>query len=108
MARISLNQIRKEFDRGNVVAVDDSSLETDGGEFLSFVAPSGCGKSTTLRCIVGLEDVTAGDLTIGNVRVNDLTSRQRNIMTFDESGGTVSAKRIGDGSVRRQPEVTES
>lgn len=108
MARISLNRIRKEFDRGNVVAVDDPSLETDNGDLLAFAAPSGCGKSTTLRCIVGLEDVTAGDPTIGNVRVNDLTPRQRNTMTFDESGGTVSAKRIGGDSVRQQLEVIES
>jgi len=79
MARLSLNHLRKEFDNGSIVAVDDISLELVDREFLVLVGPSGCGKSTTLRCVAGLEDATSGDITIGNTRVNDLEPRQRDI-----------------------------
>jgi len=79
MAQIALNHVRKEYDNGRIVAVDDISLEIEDGEFLVLVGPSGCGKSTTLRTVAGLEDATAGDITIGTTRVNDLEPRQRDI-----------------------------
>lgn len=79
MGRIALNNVRKTFDNGGIVAVDDLNLDIDDGEFLVLVGPSGCGKSTTLRMIAGLETVTDGDITIGNTRVNNLDPRERNI-----------------------------
>ncbi len=79
MGRIALNGVRKTFNRGDVVAVDDINLDIDDGEFLVLVGPSGCGKSTTLRMIAGLETVTSGDITIGDTRVNNLDPRERDI-----------------------------
>jgi multiple sugar transport system ATP-binding protein len=51
--------------------VNDVSLDIADGEFMILVGPSGCGKSTLLRMIVGLEDITSGDMLIGGKRVND-------------------------------------
>ncbi|WP_164252340.1 ABC transporter ATP-binding protein, partial [Stenotrophomonas maltophilia] len=53
--------------------------DVEDGEFLILVGPSGCGKSTLLRMIVGLEDITGGDMVIGGKRVNDLAPRERNL-----------------------------
>src|SRR5436305_10621637 len=60
-------------------AVNDVSLDIADGEFMILVGPSGCGKSTLLRMIVGLEDITSGDMIIGGVRVNDKAPRDRNL-----------------------------
>jgi len=75
---IVLDHVRKVFS-GDVVAVDDVSLEIANGEFLVLVGPSGCGKSTLLRMIAGLEDVTAGSVSIGDREVTDLPPRARDI-----------------------------
>jgi multiple sugar transport system ATP-binding protein len=77
MAGITLDQVRKEF--GGVVAVDDVSLEIADGEFLVLVGPSGCGKSTLLRMIAGLEEATAGTISIGERDVTDLAPKDRDI-----------------------------
>ena len=77
MAAIRLDQVRKTF--GAVTAVDDVSLEIADGEFLVLVGPSGCGKSTLLRMIAGLEDVTGGEIWIGDRDVTDLAPRSRDI-----------------------------
>ena len=79
MGRIALNHVTKTFNDGQIVAVDDLSVDIADGEFLVLVGPSGCGKSTTLRMVAGLEAVSDGDITIGDVRVNDLDPRERNI-----------------------------
>ena len=63
----------------NVVSVEDFNLEIRDKEFLVLVGPSGCGKSTTLRMIAGLEEISAGDLYIGDKRVNDVPPKDRNI-----------------------------
>jgi len=84
MARIVLDHITKLF--GNdVVAVDDVSVEIADGEFMVLVGPSGCGKSTILRMIAGLEDVTAGEITIGDRQVTDLEPKARDIAMVFQS-----------------------
>ena len=64
---------------GDFLAVKDFNMEIQDGEFIVFVGPSGCGKSTTLRMIAGLEDITAGDLYIGDRLVNDVEPKDRDI-----------------------------
>nr|WP_177319695.1 ATP-binding cassette domain-containing protein [Actinoplanes philippinensis] len=73
-----MRNIVKEYGDG-FKAVNDVSLDIADGEFMILVGPSGCGKSTLLRMIVGLEDITAGDMVIGGDRVNDKAPRDRNL-----------------------------
>src|SRR6059058_369571 len=84
MSRIVLDRISKLFG-DDVVAVDDVSLEIADGEFMVLVGPSGCGKSTILRMIAGLEDVTAGEITIGDRQVTDLEPKARDIAMVFQS-----------------------
>ncbi|WP_138732850.1 ABC transporter ATP-binding protein [Modestobacter excelsi] len=78
MAEIVMNNIVKQYGDG-FPAVNDVSLDIADGEFMILVGPSGCGKSTLLRMIVGLEDITSGDMVIGGTRVNDKAPRERNL-----------------------------
>ncbi len=78
MAEITMRNIVKTYGDG-FPAVNDISLDIADGEFMILVGPSGCGKSTVLRMIVGLEDITSGDMMIGGVRVNDKAPRDRNL-----------------------------
>ena len=78
MASLSLRHIYKIYD-GNVTAVKDFNLEIEDKEFIIFVGPSGCGKSTTLRMIAGLEDISKGELYIGDKLVNDVSPKDRDI-----------------------------
>ena len=75
MAGIKLKNIRKSF--GETEVIKGVDMEIEDGEFTVFVGPSGCGKSTLLRLISGLEDITDGDLYIGDRRVNDLQPKER-------------------------------
>ena len=70
---------------GGVVAVDDATLEIPAGEFLVLVGPSGCGKSTLLRMIAGLEEVTGGQISIGERDVTDLAPKDRDIAMVFQS-----------------------
>jgi len=78
MASIDIKNIVKKYGDG-FPAVNDVSLDIADGEFMILVGPSGCGKSTLLRMIVGLEDITSGDMVIGGKRVNDKAPRERNL-----------------------------
>ena len=82
MARVSLKNVFKIFPAeksGEVTAVRDVSLEIADREFVVLVGPSGCGKSTTLRMIAGLEEISQGDIFIGERRVNDLAPKDRDV-----------------------------
>ena len=78
MAGLKLNHIYKIYS-GNVTAVSDFCLDIEDKEFIIFVGPSGCGKSTTLRMIAGLEEITEGELYIGDRLVNDVAPKDRDI-----------------------------
>jgi multiple sugar transport system ATP-binding protein len=78
MATIALDRISKVFDN-DVIAVNDVSLEIGDGEFMVLVGPSGCGKSTILRILAGLEEVTAGELSIEGKQVTDLPPKDRDV-----------------------------
>jgi multiple sugar transport system ATP-binding protein len=78
MAAIQFSHVNKSYADGQL-AVADLSLEITDGEFLVLVGPSGCGKSTALRMIAGLEEISGGELTIGDRVANDLSPRERNV-----------------------------
>ena len=78
MASLSLKHIYKKYP-GGVTAVSDFCLDIKDKEFIIFVGPSGCGKSTTLRMIAGLEEITEGELFIGDKLVNDVAPKDRDI-----------------------------
>ncbi len=107
MAGIELDHVTKAF-AGDVVAVDDVSLAIEDGEFLVLVGPSGCGKSTLLRMIAGLEEVSDGTISIGDVDVTDLAPPERDIaMVFQNYAlypHMTVRENLGFGlSVRRTP-----
>lgn len=78
MAKLRLEHIYKVYPNGTK-AVSDFTMDIDDKEFIVFVGPSGCGKSTTLRMIAGLEDISAGELYIGDKIVNDVEPKDRDI-----------------------------
>ena len=78
MAKIELDHVSKVFG-SDVVAVNDVSLEIGDGEFMVLVGPSGCGKSTLLRMIAGLENITGGEIRIGDRVVNNVPPKERDI-----------------------------
>ena len=78
MAGLSLKNICKVYPNG-FEAVKNFNLEIADKEFIIFVGPSGCGKSTTLRMIAGLEDISSGELKIGDRVVNDVEPKDRDI-----------------------------
>jgi multiple sugar transport system ATP-binding protein len=118
MASITLDNITKRYPDG-FEAVKDMNLEIKDGEFVILVGPSGCGKSTALRMIAGLEDITDGELRIGDDVVNDKAPRDRNIaMVFqnyalyphmsvrDNMGFALKLKRVDKGEIDQK--VTEA
>ncbi|MBE0451447.1 MAG: sn-glycerol-3-phosphate ABC transporter ATP-binding protein UgpC [Clostridia bacterium] len=78
MAKVRISNINKIYPNG-FHAVKDVDLNIEDKEFMVFVGPSGCGKTTTLRMIAGLEDITSGDMYIGDKIVNDVSPKDRNI-----------------------------
>jgi multiple sugar transport system ATP-binding protein len=83
MAEVVLKNVVKRF--GGVEIIHGVDLDIKDGEFVVFVGPSGCGKSTLLRLIAGLEDITAGDMYIGERRVNALSPKERGIAMVFQS-----------------------
>ncbi len=83
MAGVQLSNVQKAF--GDVSVLKDIDLEIRDGEFMVFVGPSGCGKSTLLRVIAGLEEITDGELRIGNRLVNDVAPAERGIAMVFQS-----------------------
>ena len=113
MAEVNLKNIRKSFD-GNEV-IHGVSLDIEDREFVVFVGPSGCGKSTLLRMIAGLEDITAGEIFIGDRCVNDLHPADRgaamvfqsyalypHMNVFDNIGFGLKLNKVNKVEIRRK------
>ena len=83
MASVTYKHVTKRF--GEVVAVYDLDIEIEDKEFLVFVGPSGCGKSTSLRMLAGLEEITEGEIYIGDRLVNDVPPKDRDIAMVFQS-----------------------
>ncbi|WP_148714135.1 ABC transporter ATP-binding protein [Chitinolyticbacter meiyuanensis] len=84
MAAVHLRNIQKAYTRDHYI-IPGLDLDIDDGEFMVFVGPSGCGKSTLLRMIAGLEDISGGELTIGNLSANDMHASKRGIAMVFQS-----------------------
>ena len=91
MAKLTLKNLYKRYDNKkkskekNDFAVNDLSLECMDGEFVGILGPSGCGKTTTLRMIAGLEDITEGEIFIGDTKINGLHPKDRHIgLAFED------------------------
>ena len=84
MASIKLKDIRKTYEDG-VTVIDKMNLEINDKEFIILVGPSGCGKSTTLRMIAGLEEISGGELYIGDKVVNKVSPKDRDIAMVFQS-----------------------
>ncbi|WED21266.1 sn-glycerol-3-phosphate ABC transporter ATP-binding protein UgpC [Vibrio sp. JC009] len=83
MADITLKKVIKRF--GDVQTIHGVDLEINSGEFVVFVGPSGCGKSTLLRLVAGLEEITEGELYIGDTLVNDVDPAERGVAMVFQS-----------------------
>lgn len=83
MADLSLKAVRKQYGHAEIIKGID--LDIKHGEFIVFVGPSGCGKSTLLRMIAGLEEISGGNITIGNRVVNNLPPKDRSIAMVFQS-----------------------
>lgn len=79
MVEIALKNINKKYENNDFLSVTDFNLTIKDKEFIVFVGPSGCGKSTTLRMVAGLEDISEGELYIGDKLVNDVAPKDRDI-----------------------------
>src|SRR5919202_2749647 len=77
MAAVEIRNVRKAF--GSTAVIHGVSIDIKDGEFVILVGPSGCGKSTLLRMIAGLENITAGEIRIGNRVVNNVPPKERDI-----------------------------
>ena len=79
MAKVELVKVMKKYEGADDYTIRETDLVIKDKEFMILVGPSGCGKSTTLRMIAGLEDITSGEISIGNTVVNDVPPKERDI-----------------------------
>lgn len=85
MASVTYDHVTKRF--GDILAINDLNLHIKDKEFLVLVGPSGCGKTTALRLLAGLEEISSGDIRIGDRIVNDVAPKNRDIaMVFASFG----------------------
>ncbi len=123
MAQLKLNHVFKRYDtkkklfhqqKQNGFAVKDLSFTCNDGEFIGILGPSGCGKSTTLRMIAGLEQITDGEIYIGDVKINNLMPKDRNIglafedyalypplSVYDNLAFNLRAKKTGESEIKK-------
>lgn len=109
MATIKLEQVTKVYPNG-FEAVHDLNLDVADGEFMVLVGPSGCGKTTALRMVAGLEDITAGAVSIGERVVNDVTSKDRDIAMVFQNYALYPHMTVGQNigfalKLRKTPQV---
>jgi multiple sugar transport system ATP-binding protein len=83
MASVTFNNVYKRY--GDVIAVNDLDIQVADKEFLVLVGPSGCGKTTALRCLAGLEEISEGEILIGDRVVNDVAPKDRDIAMVFQS-----------------------
>src|SRR5215216_5190319 len=83
MARVAFENVVKKY--GDVTAVNNLNIDVADKEFLVLVGPSGCGKTTALRCLAGLEEISGGDIKIGDRVVNDVAPKDRDIAMVFQS-----------------------
>ena len=96
MASVTYDRASRIYPGSTTPAVDSLDLQIADGEFLVLVGPSGCGKSTSLRMLAGLEDVDRGDILIGDRRVTDLKSKDRDIAMVFQSYALYPHMTVGD------------
>ncbi|MGD8840528.1 MAG: ABC transporter ATP-binding protein [Gammaproteobacteria bacterium] len=94
MAGVELKGVTKSF--GAVTAVEKSDIVFEEGSFTTLLGPSGCGKTTILRMVAGLETVTAGDIFIGDKRINDVPIHRRNLGLVFQNYALFPHKTIGE------------
>ena len=83
MASVTFDHVFKKY--GDVTAVNDLNIQIEDKEFLVLVGPSGCGKTTALRCLAGLEEISGGEVRIGDRVVNDVAPKDRDIAMVFQS-----------------------
>ena len=114
MASVVLDNVNKVYPNG-FQAIEDLSLDIADGEFLVLVGPSGCGKSTALRMVAGLEDISDGELRIGDRLVNDVQPKDRDIAmvfqnyalypymnVFENIAFGLRARKVDEAEVKRR------
>ncbi|MFZ2099718.1 MAG: sn-glycerol-3-phosphate ABC transporter ATP-binding protein UgpC [Oricola sp.] len=108
MGTVQIRDVRKSY--GAVEVLHGVSIHIEDGEFVALVGPSGCGKSTLLRMIAGLEDITGGDIVIGNRVVNDIAPKDRDIAMVFQNYALYPHKNVRDnmGFALRQRRVPKS
>jgi multiple sugar transport system ATP-binding protein len=115
MASVTYDHVTKKF--GDTVAVDNLDIRVDDKEFLVLVGPSGCGKTTALRCLAGLEEITQGEIKIGDRTVNDVAPKDRDIAmvfqsyalyphlsVFDNMAFGLKLRRVPKADIKRRVE----
>jgi putative spermidine/putrescine transport system ATP-binding protein len=107
-AGVSLRSVTKKY--GSVTAVENITLDIPAGKYCCLLGPSGCGKTTVLRMVAGHEDITSGDITIGDQRVNDLPAAKRNTSMMFQSYALFPHKTIWENiefglKMRNVPEL---